>query len=532
MAQKELKIVFSGDTTVYRKEVDKAALATNKFKSDAGSAMSELAGVFGLNIKQIKGSMDDMSKGFTLMLTSMKASTEGATIVSGAMNIIKLALVSTGIGALVVAFGSLVAYFTQTRDGANFVKQVMASLGAAVRVVVDHFSSFGEGIVKLFKGDWSGAATAFRASVTGIGTDMINAGKSAAELEQRTQSLNKVERESAVANAEKLARAADLREKAAEKETYDAATRKRFLLEAKTLIKEVADEEESIAKGRLNIFQSQMALHKASSSDLQEEADLKMKVFQIDQASSMEQKALMKQMNGVNNEINAQTEALRKKAQAERDDIMGERPNQAYSKEVTVSTKVGDTGGLKDVQRFKDELNSANIAQQELGASSLDISSTVSQAFANMTIGAAEFFGNLLAGKGSLQEFGSFIIGQFADLAVTIGKQMIMFGMAGIAIQKLMLTPWTAIAAGFALVALGTAAKSSISASIAGGGANVAASSGANGATNVGYQNSNSVNGAKTMSSVNVTVGGKFELQAGVLVATVNQENQRINAVT
>ena len=536
MAQKELKIVFSGDTTVYRKEVDKAALATNKLKSDAGSAMSDLAGVFGISIKEIKGNIDDMSKGFTMMLTSMKASTEGATIVSGAMNIIKLALVSTGIGALVVAFGSLVAYFTQTREGANFVKQVMASLGAAVRVVVDHFSSFGEGIVKLFKGDWSGAATAFRASVTGIGTDMINAGKSAADLEKRTQALNKVERESAVANSEKLAQAADLREKAAEKETYDAATRKKYLLEAKTLIKDVADEEGGIAKERLNIFQAQMALHKVSSSDLQEEANLKMRVFEIDRNSSMEQKALMKQMNGVNNEINAQTEALKKKAQAERDAIMGEKPKQAYANEVTVDTKLGDTGGLKAVQRIKDQMNSARIATEDatsyIAKHTLDLSNTLNGAWGGAADGFGQFLGNLMSGKSTVADFGSFVATQFADLAVTVGKQMIAFGATGIALKMLIKNPWLALAAGVALVALGTAAKASISSSISGGGANSAASSGSNGATNEGYQNPNSVNGAKTMSSVNVTVGGQFTLQNGVLVAAVNQEQQRINSVT
>ena len=119
-----------------------------------------------------------------------------------------------------------------------------------------------------------------------------------------------------------------------------------------------------------------------------------------------------------------------------------------------------------------------------------------------------------------------------SDLAVTVGKQMIAFGATGISLKMLIKNPWLALAAGVALVALGTAAKSSISASISGGGANSAANSGANGAMNEGYQNSSSVNGAKSMSSVNITVGGQFTLQNGVLVAAVNQEQQRINSVT
>ena len=530
MAQKELKIIFSGDTTPYRKEIDKAALATNKLKNEAGGAMSQLAGVFGVNIGQIKGSIDGMSKGFTTLLTSMRASTAGASVVSGAMNVVKIAIASTGVGLLIVALGSLIAYFTGTREGANFVKQVMASLGAVVRVVVDHFSSFGEGIVKLFKGDWSGSAAAFKSSVTGIGSDMLNAGKAASDLEKRTQSLNKVERESMVANAEKLAQAADLREQAADKENFSAAQRKKMLSEARTLMKEVSDEEIGIAKGRLAIHQEQMALRKASGADLTEERDLKMRVFEIDRNSSMEQKGLMKAYNATNKEIAAQTEELRKKAIEKRKEEMGEKPTKAFASEVTVTTKMADTGGLKDVQRFKDQLNSAKIAQQELAGGALDVSSTVREAFSTMAVGVGEFFGNLAAGKGSMQDFGSFLAGSFADLAVTVGKQMIQFGIAGIALRKLMISPGAALAAGIGLVALGTMARAKISASLAsGGGATGAASSGGGGDFN---SDSRQAITGSTMKNINITVGGQFTLQNGVLVAAVNQEEQRKAIVT
>lgn len=535
MATKELKVNFSGDTTVYRKEVDKAAVATDKFKKDAGSAMSNLAGVFGVNVSAIKGSIDGMSKGFTMMLTSMKASAVGATIWQTAMNVIRIATISTGIGALIVAVGSLVAYFTQTREGANFVKQAMAGLGAAVRVVRDHFSSFGEGIFKLFKGDWAGSAAAFKASVSGIGTEMVENAKAATELEKRTQALNKAERESKVINAEKLALAAELRRDAKDTENFDAAERKKKLQEARTLIIEVNNEEKAIAKGRLEIFQSQIAMRKKSSEDLSKEVELKMTVSEIDRASAMDQKGILREMKGVTKEVNAQAEAYQKLIEEKRKEALGERPKTAYANEVTVTTNVKDgKNELQGVQKYKDQLNSANIATQEaadqIKSQTLDLSATLNNAWGSAADGLGVFIGELMSGKGSVADFGSFVAMQFADLAVTVGKQMIAFGATGIALKMLIKNPWLALGAGIALVALGTAAKSKISASISSGGATSAASS-SGGSNDYNYDARQSM-GASQMQKVNVTVGGEFKLQNGVLVAAIAQENQRKLLVT
>lgn len=59
-------------------------------------------------------------------------------------------MISTGIGALVVAVGSLVAYFTQTQKGAEKLEIAMAGLKIVFAKITDVASSFGEKIVGVF----------------------------------------------------------------------------------------------------------------------------------------------------------------------------------------------------------------------------------------------------------------------------------------------------------------------------------------------------------------------------------------------
>jgi len=56
------------------------------------------------------------------------------------------AFAATGIGLLVIALGSLVAFFTKTQKGVDLLDQAMAGLGAAVDVIIDRISGFGDSI--------------------------------------------------------------------------------------------------------------------------------------------------------------------------------------------------------------------------------------------------------------------------------------------------------------------------------------------------------------------------------------------------
>ena len=72
------------------------------------------------------------------------------TLFARGFNILKAAIISTGIGALIIALGGLIAYFTKTQAGIDKISKLMAYLGAGTNVLIDKFSAMGESIVKAF----------------------------------------------------------------------------------------------------------------------------------------------------------------------------------------------------------------------------------------------------------------------------------------------------------------------------------------------------------------------------------------------
>lgn len=78
------------------------------------------------------------------------ASTAATTLGSKAMNIFKIALASTGIGLLVIALGSLVAFFKSSEEGAAALARVMSPLKILFGNLKDVAIGLGEGIFNAF----------------------------------------------------------------------------------------------------------------------------------------------------------------------------------------------------------------------------------------------------------------------------------------------------------------------------------------------------------------------------------------------
>jgi phage-related protein len=83
-------------------------------------------------------------------LTAFSGISKGVKSAIVGMKTFRGVMISTGIGALVVAVGSLVAYFTQTQKGAEKLEIAMAGLRIVFAKITDVASSFGEKIVSVF----------------------------------------------------------------------------------------------------------------------------------------------------------------------------------------------------------------------------------------------------------------------------------------------------------------------------------------------------------------------------------------------
>ena len=153
-----------------------------------------------------------------------------SNLLSAALKVLKLALISTGIGATVVLLGSLVAWLAKTQKGTEFLSNVMSSFGAIIDVIIDRIAKFGGAIAKFFSGDFSGAAKDMKDSFSGIGKEISNDAKQAWALNDALQQLEKSEtmlnmkRAASRSEIERLKLIADDTTKSL-KERTDAATK-------------------------------------------------------------------------------------------------------------------------------------------------------------------------------------------------------------------------------------------------------------------------------------------------------------------
>ena len=125
------------------------------------TSLSQAPGVFGLIGQSILG-VKDTFKTFQAQFLKLDAGlanlgskilpnvAKGTKGVSIAMKVLRGAIISTGVGALVVALGSLIAYFTNTEKGSKTLKVAMTALGVVFGRLTDAASKLGEFIVQIF----------------------------------------------------------------------------------------------------------------------------------------------------------------------------------------------------------------------------------------------------------------------------------------------------------------------------------------------------------------------------------------------
>lgn len=188
----------------------------------------------------------------------------------------------------------------------------------------------------------------------------------------------------------------------------------------------------------------------------------------------------------------------------------------------------------EDLSQLPDKLEPLHLKLQEIKEDSIDVSDTVNSAFADLAAGFGESIGALMTGTGDLQGFATLVAGTFADMAINVGKTAISTGIAveGIKLALKSMNPFAAIAAGAALVALGTAVKSSLGKIANGGGGGSTTFSG-NTLSGSGITDTRANSGVDNPAKpIEVIVRGDFKLKGSALVAAVENENNRRNITT
>jgi hypothetical protein len=275
-----------------QKNATTAAKDFNQEQKDQGNLLKDGIG----NFRVMGVSLNGVKKAFGKIIPTAKLM----------FSTIKAGLISTGIGILVVAFGTLMAWFSKTKVGAEALEKIFAAVGAVVSVIVDRITAFATAVGKLFSGDIKGALTGMKESFTGIGDEMMREAALALALKQSLQDLADSERALSVETAQRRAEIEDLKllseDLTLTEEERIEALEQASEIEGDLLAKRVENAEEFV-----RIHEEQMGMSESLAEDLDELAQLEINLANIRRESARQQQVLIRK-----------TQRIRKSAAAKR----------------------------------------------------------------------------------------------------------------------------------------------------------------------------------------------------------------------
>jgi hypothetical protein len=295
------------------KEAEKNIENVAKEVENTNKATTELSSAF----DKATGGMVSKAKG---ALTSVKNLGQGfigaGTQATKMGNLIKIALTSTGIGALLVAFGSLVTFFTQTQRGADAVAKAMDGVRAAVAVIVDRVSALGEILTNLFNQPFLQTLLDVKDNFSGIGEEIANEATAASNLRGELQKLKDEEISLIAINAQRR-KGIDEARLAAEDETLSIGKRVEALDKAAALENAILEDQLRIARERARISQEQVDLGESTREEIEENARLQATVAELESQSLRQQRTIATRRNAlVRQQAAEEKAALKERADA------------------------------------------------------------------------------------------------------------------------------------------------------------------------------------------------------------------------
>ena len=532
-----MKVNIGADSSKFRKGLTDAQKGMATFKDEAGSAFDSFASAFGVNMSALRDSVGSFKSAILGLTKASTTSAAGAGVLSKALRVLKVAMISTGIGALIVALGSLVAYFTKTERGADKLALVMAGFKAVIDVLIDRFSKFGEGVFYIFTGKFKQGWDALKTSVSGIGKEMVSEVKTAVSLEKALDDL--YDRETALKEiqAKRNLEVAKLRQQS-ENQSISETKRAEMLRQAMALEKKTLEENLEIQREKARIETEKVGMSESMAEDERGAAEERAKLAQMEadminstrRLYTKEQGLSAKAAKDVADATDEQTKSYRELREEEqklfdqqialRKQMIAPIQQQRYSS--------ADTTSLAPMTFMSDETREGLYTQlDEMKGVVIDISSEINNAMNGMAVGFGEAIGNMISGAEGFNNIGAAIVGPLADMAITVGKIAIGAGIAVLGIKKAFesINPFAAIAAGIALVALGTAVKGALANAAKG---SSTASASVSGGSYVGNGFMTDTNAYKSKDPLQVQVIGETVIRnKDIYIAFKTAENNR-----
>jgi hypothetical protein len=350
------------DEKIALKDLNKDRKKANEELKEATENAADYSGALGL--------VDKQTGGLVSGLKNLQGGLGGAT---KGMNLLKVAIIGTGIGALLIAITAVTTAFKSSEEGQNKYAKLLGIIGSVVGNLVDLLADFGEAIIsafenpkqaiidlknsikenitnrieslidtfgflgsaikKVFSRDFSGAledakkaGSSYVDSLTGVKNTIDKVTEStkgfvkelkeeaiiAGQIADQRAKADKIERKNIVDRAKANRDRANLLEKAIDKEKFSTLERIEFLKQAGAIEEEITNKEIEAARLRFEAKQKENALGKSKIEDKEEEARLEAELINLETAKLTKAKEVTSQIIALNAE-----EAARLKAKAD-----------------------------------------------------------------------------------------------------------------------------------------------------------------------------------------------------------------------
>lgn len=306
MAVEKIILSLITDAADARKDIEKVGKATRDAQKDTT--------IWGASMNKVNAAMLKVKRTAKVLFGSIKAG-----------------LLSTGIGVFVIAIGSLVAYFTQTKKGAEQFSKALNIVGSVVKNIIDRLGKLGGAIVKLLKGDFKGAAKEAKAAMTGFKKEVIEDANTIAKLTDAMQKNADAQRDLNVKTAESVA-FIEQQKLIAEDITKSYEVRKKAAETAFAKEKELEDERIKLAEERVKLMKEEMATGENTAEDLDALAEAEIELANIRQEAAGRQISLQNFLNGLNKEFADKRQARRDKEEQDKKDKEAEEKKRAEEK--------------------------------------------------------------------------------------------------------------------------------------------------------------------------------------------------------
>lgn len=551
-----MKVRATMDNSDLKKKSQESKAALRDFEKAGTDAVSKLGEAFGVNTGKIGQMMSSIrGLGVTMQESGNKGVAAFGSMLAG-VNGLAAGIAGLGLGAALATFkllSSEAENFKNTVAGANMELATQAYIDTYRQVIHDANNELGKGFAETesgWKKFWGTIGAAMKA---GIQTGAIGAGpgdfqnqglQNYAELtdkaaaaartaEQISNELYETTRKISDASVEWARQERQIAEykRIAYDKTSSLAEQQEALRKAQELIVERYQQEADLRKKLADLQAEYNNLASSSVADIDKANQLRTQEERVVASMNNALRELSERQATINAGIAMEVQLRQQAAafiQQKEDyaaDTAGARADMAaftasletpqlqmnFPKLVVPVVPVLDTEAVED------------LSQQ--------LESALTGALENIGAGIGNLIGDLATGGDAWGNFADFAISTFGDMAITIGKMAVSTGVATLGIKAALesLNGYVAIAAGVALIALGSAVKAGLSNVAAG---NYSASTNVASATGNYGAGSSPINTAFENREMTIKVTGTLRAEGSQLVSVIENERTRLAHTT